>query len=1013
MSLYKKPSFVRAQNKIQLKRDEKKNTLNNNSGNWEYTPYRNIPEAKILSDLVSPNCFDPKNVTTIRFPPKTKEMEIMEKKKHSTGDKIILKNCMDIRNNMIKKDLDEIKMLGLGSKPNTIEGRKYLLLWSLDHQLQKKNHEAIISIYLRLNEPEFIKTSKDTEYNLEFASQLKEMEKIVKESDLICLQFTKFHAQMPPLNKKGFTNFDNWQENVIDNIDKNISTIVNAPTSAGKSVLSSYTTTKGDVLFVVPTPALAWQMASYITHVTGKVVPILTKTHQSCSTRKEMIALIKSSESIVGTPDTIVDFLPAIGNKTFKWIVVDEIHMIGKPEGAAMEQIVKVIVDTPILALSATIGNTDYLLEWFQRICPTQQFSKVVCDKRFFNLQRFYYDNSVNDLVSLHPLSLVEENHLMDKSILTKNLQSSPPHAWDLAMKIGAEKLGSLEPHVYFSVDKRIELDDATEYFNKLIILLTNLYETERDFVMSIICSYKHETIETGNVNLVDMAFKLKESNMTPAIMFQTNTISCLEMVYEFAKDLESREDTTFPNLIKDRLKLAKKARRLEKNQDEGKKIDEDKNTKKALKEMIGGTKLKKDGYGVSSIAKTQEEKIVVPALQEPHHNFILNPVQYFTESAVEKWVEDIKKYFPNTGDYYHWIVKLLWRGIGVYCNGLPDPYLRLVQTLTNMKQLAIVFSDMSLVFGVSMPFRTSVTICDPKVDDLDSMLFHQMSGRAGRRGLDKEGNIVFAGYSWNRIKELSISKIPIVTGTTNVIYTIPHGNLLSKHYSTNINWEHANMNFLDTSITDEDAKEFLEGIQSNYEGGWSFALTDDVNHLHMNWLFRSSDDTVLVSFLIPYLRRAFEGKDHMKEMNQILLTQFLCRFICTSEAEKDEDIIEDPDMFKESPYDNIINMLEELQIDVPMKVDNKVFMSIQQNSLVEEDSLIKTDALRQRLATFGEKLRHIQHYCFHSKILCLSKIMGKLLTRIWWIYHTSSPIMKSFKTYYEVSDDEEETMEV
>ena len=74
MSFYKKPSILHIQNKIQLKRDEKK-AIAGNSGNWEYTPYRNISEAKILIDLISPHCFDPKNVTTIRFPPKTKETE--------------------------------------------------------------------------------------------------------------------------------------------------------------------------------------------------------------------------------------------------------------------------------------------------------------------------------------------------------------------------------------------------------------------------------------------------------------------------------------------------------------------------------------------------------------------------------------------------------------------------------------------------------------------------------------------------------------------------------------------------------------------------------------------------------------------------------------------------------------------------------------------------------------------------------------------------------------------------
>jgi superfamily II RNA helicase len=38
------------------------------------------------------------------------------------------------------------------------------------------------------------------------------------------------------------------------------------------------------------------------------------------------------------------------------------------------------------------------------------------------------------------------------------------------------------------------------------------------------------------------------------------------------------------------------------------------------------------------------------------------------------------------------------------------------------------------------MPFRTVVILNDIHNDNLDTMLYHQMSGRAGRRGLIKRG---------------------------------------------------------------------------------------------------------------------------------------------------------------------------------------------------------------------------------------------------------------------------------
>ena len=40
---------------------------------------------------------------------------------------------------------------------------------------------------------------------------------------------------------------------------------------------------------------------------------------------------------------------------------------------------------------------------------------------------------------------------------------------------------------------------------------------------------------------------------------------------------------------------------------------------------MMGKIKLKKDGYGVSSVPKEEETIINVPSIQEPHPDFNLN----------------------------------------------------------------------------------------------------------------------------------------------------------------------------------------------------------------------------------------------------------------------------------------------------------------------------------------------------------------------------------------------------
>jgi hypothetical protein len=1013
----KKPSKA-----VLKKRAEAKEARAKNRGNWEYNFYMKcaniVAESNIKMSLKPDNGFNPKLVHQYINPEISKEEAILLKSKTSekltSREKIILQNYLAKQEEILLHDLHMLKTQGLAAKPVTKEGKTRFLLYILSEQIQKKNYSSVVNIYLKLMDTSFEITP---EIRSDFIRPLAKMESIISSVDLLEQQFIKFHSQMYPLNVKGFVKFDDWQIKVIELIDSSISVVLNVPTSGGKTALAVYVTKYGKTLFVVPTDPLAWQLAAYVGHVLGTNVPIVTATYQTNPNRDLLIQILNKADAIVGTADCIVDYLPFLIND-FKWLVFDEVHMIGKPEGSAMEHIIKILPNIPTLALSATIGNTDELVDWFRSVSPTQPIEKVICTKRFLNQERFYYSPETKSLVCLHPLSLIDESQIADESLLKKTLQPTPPNAWDLAMKFMDAGITELDPYRYFDITKRIELNDANIYFNKLIELLVEKYKTQPELIMSIVNSYKHEAVVSTSVNVLDVIFLLKSESKLPAICFQENTIACTRMVREFAFALEEAEKEKYPTLYKDRLKLANKARR----QDKKTKPDDDKafaskSDRKATKELMGGVKLKKDGYGKSSIPTSVLPTIEAVAIQEPHPDFNLKSSDYFVESEVEEWVYDLKKYYPNTGDEYHYLIKLLWRGVGVYVTGLPDPYLRLVQSLAAQKKLALVFSDKSLVFGISMPFKTVIIIRDEKIkDDLDPMLFHQMTGRAGRRGLDKEGNIIFVGYSWGRIKELSISEPPIVSGASSVMFAIPHANQISRLVGTNHNWDLTAQNFLDKSITDEDAHEFLEGTKSNYEGGWDFAKTDDnINHLYMNWKLRNyNEESLLASLLTSYLRKGYENKDPALEKNQIDIAHFLCGFFSTKETDNPDDALILPDIFTKEEYKQLNEQLDDAQIELPKMIDNKLFLSIQHNYIIKSHSEDATDKLRHRLMEFGEKIKNIQHYCFHSKIVGLSRLMGKLLTRIWWIYHSSSLITKPLyiyesNDYVDVCDSDEE----
>ena len=924
------------------KNKEKIQEKENDKGNWEFSffqkKYDPNTESNIKLLIRSENGFNPKYVHEYINPSISKEELILDKKNKGVilkaAEIIILENYINKQKEAIKNDIDDIKKHGLSSKPITKEGKTKLLLHILDYQIKKNNKELIANIYLRLFEDQFNITS---ELNDEYKNQIEYMNKIISEIDIIKLQFLIFHSQMPPLNNKGFKQFDEWQINVINNIDNNISTIINAPTSAGKSVLSGYTTTKGKVLFVVPTDALAWQIAAYIGNILDTNIPIITESYQTCPYRDKLIDILNNAPAITGTAESIVDYLPFIKNN-FKWIVLDEVHMIGNPEGSSMEYIIKLLPNVPFLALSATISNSETLLNWFLKISYNKKkIENVVCTKRFFNLQRFYYDQNKNELITIHPLALIEESQIADGSLMLKSLQATPPNIWDLAIKLKDNfNLEDLCPYKYFS-NKRIELDDAYKYFDKLISFIIKNYKTDKNTIMKIIDSYKIKTPNNTDADLVDLAFTLKNTDKTPVIIFQKNTMTCLKFFRNFARKIEELENNKYPKLYSDRLKQEKLAKKIDKKKNDNTDTN-DKNNKKD-KIIINDVKLKKDSYGQSSIKKDNTENIEIVSLQEPHPDFIFNHTQCFNEDNVEKWVNDIKKYFPNSGDSYHYIIKLLWRGVGIYAKGLPDPYLRLVQSLASQKQLAIVFSDKSLVFGVSMPFRTVVITKDKNNDDLDTMLFQQMCGRAGRRGLDKEGNIIFVDYSWNRIQELSISEPPKINGTNKIIYTVQHANLLSTLFNTDQEWDNIYKNFLSNSIDENEMNEILSNIKSNYLNSWNFAFQNDINHLYMNWKLRYNEDSILVSYLLPYLRREFENKDHTQEINQINMAHFLCKFFSIEETDDQNFILDTPTILNINPYNQIIENLENLQIEIPNNIDSKVFLSIQANKLVQNIS--------------------------------------------------------------------------
>lgn len=971
--------------------------IKNNKGNWEFNIFQkrhdSTKEAKIKKDLHFVGGFNPTKIDDMMNPPLSKEDIIEEKikknQKLSSTEEIIYNNIKTKKKESLEKDLDYLKRFKLNATVMTEEGKLRKLMNTLEHVMSKGNNDVSCLIYLKLKDQKFKMCDK---LKKEYSFLLQKLERVVSQCDLIKMQMTTLHSNQPPLDAKGFTKLDDFQVEVINNINNNISTLVSAPTSSGKSVISGYCFTKGRVLVIVPTDVLAWQMSAYIENIIGSHVPIITKSFQSSPKRDELIESVNKSNALVGTADSILDFLPLITLK-FEWIIFDEIHMIGRSEGSSMEHIARLYPNVPFLGLSATIDNIEGLKSWFQTFSD-KPINIVKCDKRFFNLQKYVWDNSMEEIIRIHPLSIIDASEFKDGSILRKNMNPTPPDIWDLATTLEKEfDMGPLKTHTFFNSEIRITLDMSNNYFEELLKFMVKNYKGDGiNKINNILSKYQNINFSSDYASLFKLLMKLKKDKKCPAIIFQENSTSCMRLVRQFAKDIETNENTKYPTLFSEREKSNKQAKKLEKKNEKNK-VDE-----------IGDKKFLKMLMHDDNSKAVKIEEVKYESVQEPHRDFIFNEDQLFTSTIVDSWAKDLSTYFPNSFGEYHWLIIMLWRGVGVYVKGLPDPYLRLVQSLASSKKLAVVFSDSSLVFGVSMPFRTTVIFRDIMIDDtLNSMMYHQMAGRAGRRGLDKEGNVIFANYTWSRIKELSISSYPVVEGRDTMVYTVDNAIKLSTNGDI-INWNNIKSNFFHPNITNTIASEFYNDINENCskDGGWEFMNKTCKNFNFMVWQLRNDIDSITIPLIIPELLKSFDTLDPNKEKDQVDLALFLSHFINLEESTETNYILQESEYLQNGSSSELKNACDNLGIEIPTNICSKVYMSINNNKLINQSSEKNIDLLRDKIFKFSEKIRHLQHYFFHTKQVTITRLIGKLLTRIWWIYHTSSPLMKSWNSYEE-----------
>lgn len=721
-----------------------------------------------------------------------------------------------------------------------------------------------------------------------------------EEPDIIRFQLMKMSDCLPPLSRFVFGHsLDPWQIQVLTWIDEGKSVVISAPTSSGKTVLSTYVAVifKSDsasaaqrnaitnmaasdepaadvevakeeadeleiiaegeesflpplvgadannrhrylqerkrllarkeasprVLFVVPTEPLVWQVAAYFTKLlrsegdTSTGVGIVTEQLTFNPSRVfEVLPQI-----VVGTPQALEsalskprglsgefeashmaagDVMPG-GFENFDWVVYDEVHALDGAEGAALQRIIRSL-NCPFLALSATIGNADELKQWFERVrhdqAPVVQsltiptVESIVHETRFINLQRYLWNQDAA------PSAIAADEAAADKEgeeTTSKRLQEINPLAafpdadslirgelahsslsftskdcvrvWDnIRTLFPADVIASLDPNTFFQPNERITLARLKRYEDVIKSTLPQLAQSHPNEMNALL--QKFQVPEPArDANICELLLELKARDMTPCLPFHLNTFEAIKLFQHILGELEWMQHAALPTYYTDRMRdyqqRAAAAAKDEKSHGG--------NEKEAEEAARAG-----DG----------PEQVVEVDVYEPHPQFILSKSIPLSYPDMKKLIDEIERFDgfksreksamkekpgENIAIMEHPLIRGLKRGIGLFIDEISFPsYRRAVQRLASEGKLGVVISDSSLAFGVNMPFRTCI-FCGEMNGRLDELMAQQMSGRAGRRGLDNQGNIIYTSLRLDLLRKLMIGKISDLTGHEDPAY--------------------------------------------------------------------------------------------------------------------------------------------------------------------------------------------------------------------------------------------------
>lgn len=616
---------------------------------------------------------------------------------------------------------------------------------------------------------------------------------------------------------------DAWQREVLDSIDNDNSLLAVAPTSAGKTFISFYAMKKvleesdeGVLVYVAPTKALVNQIAAEINaNFSKKFESQGAKSVWAIHTRDYRVHNPTGCQILVTVPHVLQIMLLSAQNATgsnawskrVKRIIFDEVHSIGQSEDGVIWEQLLLQAPCPIVALSATVGNPEEFRDWLavSQAKKGYKMDMVVHSVRYSELRKFIYEPSdeqvsfkglkkalrlpvpgldegnsqCENIQFLHPVvALTERNRsalddvsleardcftLWDRMIKTlpenviKKLKVRSPS--DALPKIIAKSdVISWEKELKEALRKGMEeglfnFQGLRDHFDTSATSPAGSPNSKAAKKSQIVSEVKEHSD-----SLFSLACDLHSQDALPALVFNYDRAECEDAAQKVLEELVARE-----KVYKEKDASWKETLRQ---------FEEWQSTKERQKGSSKGgavlNKRSKDDQGDSQ--KVNKMDLLITGLNvevskwesfdplAPLENYSFADHSRLMTSEFEEIIGKLRwEKLPP------WMTEALHRGIGVHHSGMNRRYRQVVEILFRRGFLRLVVATGTLAMGINMPCKTVVFSGDSI--SLTAQNYRQASGRAGRRGFDLLGNVVFNGIPRERVYEVMSSRLPDLRG--------------------------------------------------------------------------------------------------------------------------------------------------------------------------------------------------------------------------------------------------------